>query len=461
MRLVALAGLLVCMGWALACNAPPVAPQAKPASVSPLATPVKAAAAGPRFVEDDIDAAFRQARESGRVVFVDGWAPWCHTCLSMQRDVLHDPRLARYEDRVVFAAIDTDRPEAASFLVRFPLKGWPGLFVIDPQTDQALALHAGSLSFPEFEKLLDDALATRDPRNASEPQVKAILEGHAAMGRKDYASAARHYEDAVAAGGPRLPEAALGAMRALFAREDLAGCIDFGMRTLGAFRTSSSSADVIAYVVACARRLKEGDPKRIAALFAARAALEPLTTAPPPGASVDDKADALAVLADIAEMQKDEAARKAAHEKRLELLEADVAAQKDVEHARIHDYARMTSYLALGRGDEAVKMLKERTSQLPGSYEAWARLASAYHEIKRDDDAIPAVQKAIELSYGPRRLRYLTLLADILAAQKDVSGERKTVQALIDDAEKLPPGQRDDATIATAKDRLAKLPKSI
>lgn len=49
----------------------------------PEAAPLPAPSAPPRFVEDDLDAALEEARRSSKLLLVDGWAPWCHTCLSM------------------------------------------------------------------------------------------------------------------------------------------------------------------------------------------------------------------------------------------------------------------------------------------------------------------------------------------------------------------------------------------
>ena len=67
------------------------------ASVACSKTPEPSAAAEPsrpiqqpelRWHEDDPEAALRAAHAEGRPLFVDLWAPWCHTCLSMKSFVL-------------------------------------------------------------------------------------------------------------------------------------------------------------------------------------------------------------------------------------------------------------------------------------------------------------------------------------------------------------------------------------
>jgi predicted Zn-dependent protease len=116
----------------------------------------------------------------------------------------------------------------------------------------------------------------------------------------------------------------------------------------------------------------------------------------------------------------------------------------------------MNSYLALSRGDDAVKLLSERTTQLPESYEAWARLASTLHKLGRHGEANRACDRAIALSYGTRRLRYLTLRADIAAAQNDAVAERAALQQVIDDGAKLPPALGAAAVVEQARERLAR-----
>ena len=94
----------------------------KPHPVAPpsLASADRAARKALIFVEDDFEAARNRAKTEGKLLFVDGWAPWCHTCLSMQREVLTRAELRPMQDHYVFAALDTDRDENAEFTGRFP-----------------------------------------------------------------------------------------------------------------------------------------------------------------------------------------------------------------------------------------------------------------------------------------------------------------------------------------------------
>ena len=46
------------------------------------------------FIADDYPRALRLARSMHRPLFIDAWAPWCHTCRSMRAFVFTDPALA-------------------------------------------------------------------------------------------------------------------------------------------------------------------------------------------------------------------------------------------------------------------------------------------------------------------------------------------------------------------------------
>jgi len=220
---------------------------------------------------------------------------------------------------------------------------------------------------------------------------------------------------------------------------------------------SAAAGDTASYLLICAAELPEGDLARSAARVAAQGKLEELVRTPAPGAAVDDRADILINLADLyEELGRKDDARKL-HEQRLKLLEDDACAA-DPAAARVHDYARMNSYLALGRGEEAVALFRGRIAQLPDDYEAHARLASTLFKLGRHDEARPVAERAVALAYGPRRLRYLTLLADIQAKRGDKAAERAALEQVVRDNAALDDKLKLADLAAKAQARLASAP---
>ena len=178
--------------------------------------PAPKTAAAPRqlvFIEDDFARARDQAKREGKLVFVDGWAPWCHTCLSMQREVLRDPKLAPMAKSFVFVALDTDRDENADFVVRFPVKAWPSFFVLDPVDLRIVGLRGGSMSLDEMQTFLDDGIAERTPSGGSHALAETLRAAHERYAARDYRSAIDLYTRASSSPWARRNEALLGAMR--------------------------------------------------------------------------------------------------------------------------------------------------------------------------------------------------------------------------------------------------------
>ena len=75
------------------------------------------------FIHDDYPRALAEAKKQKKPLFVDSWAPWCHSCLSMKSYVFTDPALAPLADRYVWLAIDTERESNAAFVGKFTHEG--------------------------------------------------------------------------------------------------------------------------------------------------------------------------------------------------------------------------------------------------------------------------------------------------------------------------------------------------
>ena len=381
---------LVSLGAALGCAPPPQASAA--AATEPRALPQL-----PRrleFHDGPYEAVAASAQAQRKLVFVDAWAPWCHTCLSMRDVVLHSEELGGYASDYEFVAVDTDRPETAPFLERYRVKVWPTFFVIDPGSGAVLAMHGGAMSLTETKALLDLGLRTRSAGGSEQPGEAQLRAAHAAFASRDLARAAKLYEDAAGlVAHARRAEALLGAMRTLYELGDAPRCVAFGEAHAAGVPGSAAPADFVSYWRECVNKLLDAEAKQ-AARARVRDRLRQLAAAPPAGASVDDRADLLAYAAEAERDLGDLQAARLLEDTRLTLLEQAARAAPDATAAQVFDYARMNAYLALKRGDEAVAMFRERIEQLPGSYEAHARLASTLLALERPREAMPALERA-------------------------------------------------------------------
>jgi len=449
---VLLLGLVACQK-----HAPAAAPAAK------AAAPVTAAAT--LSAVESFDEGMAKAKAEGKAVLVDAWAPWCHTCLSMQHYVLNDPALAPLGKRVVLVELDTDKEENAGFLEKYTVNVWPTFFVIDPATGKAAGLLPGSASVGEFREFVETGLAdielahdtSADPRSPA----RLMLSANAAQGAGDYAHAAGDYEQAVAkadAAWPRRNEALSNWLFALQQSGDYAKCIAVGRAHLAEIRGASMPAEYAGTLLDCADNGGTGADAK-AAHDEAIAKLDDFTAHPPADASADDRADVWNILSSVLADEGDAAGAKHAQEQRLAILEKAAAGIKDPLLAQTFDYARAQAYVALGRGDEAVSMLEAREKELPDSYEPPARLASALAKMDRLPQALIAEDRAIAKAYGPRKLLYVRQKADIQSRMGDRAGQVATLKQEVAGYEALPKGQARPDALADAKKRLAEAQK--
>ena len=217
---------------------------------------------------------------------------------------------------------------------------------------------------------------------------------------------------------------------------------------------SSAPADFLSYLYECTKSGGAGGGAGTDPRDEVLARIRALAKHPPAGSSVDDRADLLSLLSDAEGNKGNATERGLADAARVALLDDAAKKATSPEEARVYDYERMNAYLAVGRGVDAVAMFKERVKQFPESYEAWARLASTLHELKRDAEAKEPIEKAVQLSYGPRRLRYRALEGEIKGAMGDHVGQIAALGEEVAGYAALKPGQAEPDKALDAKRRL-------
>jgi thiol-disulfide isomerase/thioredoxin len=457
---VALSVLSIALALALAACQKAEAPKAA-ANPAPASAPAPAApAAGFAHVEN-FDEGIAKAKAEGKAVLVDAWAPWCHTCLSMQNYVLNDPSLAPLAERVVLVELDTDKPENAAFLEKYTVNVWPTFFVIDPNSGEATGLWPGSASVNEFRGFVEDGLAGIEAKDADpDSPVRLAVAAKAKQATGDYAGAAKDYARAVEkapADWPRRSDALMGWLFSLAQAEQKDECLKVGRAHLAEVQGAAVPADYAGTLLGCAGEAKSGDAKAAHAEAVAR--LREFTANPPADASADDRADAWNILSSALADEGDEAGAKQAQEQRLAVLEKAAAGIEDPLLAQTFDYQRAQAYVMLKRGDEAVKMLEAREKELPNSYEPPARLASALSKMEKLPEALVAIDRAIAKSYGPRQLLYVRQKADIQGRMGDHQAQVETLKQEVAGYEALAKGHARPEALEDAKKRLAEAQK--
>jgi tetratricopeptide (TPR) repeat protein len=417
---------------------------------------------GLSWYEDAPDAAFAAARAAGKRVLVDLWAPWCHTCLSMQRLVMTAENLPDQADRFVWLALDTERESNARWLERLAVSVWPTFYVVDAAEPDRVDIRGrwlGAASPPQFRRFLSESdRAARPEPGASRAlgPLPALSDGDdlAAQGR--HADAARAYASALKSAPidwPRRPETLVAQMTALWKAKDFGTCLNVANAGLSQTGVAASAVDFAYYALECADQVKPVSAEATTLRRAVVARLEPLCASGSAELSPDDRADACDKLAQARSALGNADGARSATLARLAVLESAASGQAR-ESALTYDWARTDALLQLGRAEEALAVATERERQLPDNYNPPHYRAKAFKALGRWPEGLEAIEQALSLAYGPRKIGLLTLKADLLFGAGRTTDGVHTLQEQLAAYRALPAGQRQAGAEARVELRL-------
>ncbi|MBP9143433.1 MAG: thioredoxin family protein [Thermoanaerobaculia bacterium] len=437
----------------------------------PISAVAIAASAAVPFIDDDYPKALAEARARNLPIFLEAWAPWCHSCRSMQAYVYTDAKLAPFAERFVWLAIDTEKPGNAATVAKFPVGAWPSMYVIDPRTETVTFRWTGSATIEQLVRFLEEARApaagkSLAPDAAAPGAAEAaslqggLEEADRLYGAAAWDKAATAYA-AVIGRAPTpwtpLPRVADAYLFSLQKADRGAECAGAARELLPRIAGTPSSASVAAVGLDCAVGLAATAPGRSAAIAdlerAARAALDD----PALGIADDDRSGLYISLIGAREDAKDEIGKKRLSGEWIALLER-AAAQAPTPAARaVFDSHRLSAYLEIGEPQRAIAMLEASERDFPGDYNPPARLAVAYRAMKEFPRALAASDRALARAYGPRRLGILRTRAKIEDESGDRIAARATLDSTLAEARALPPGQVSERTLAAIRKELEAL----
>ncbi len=413
-----------------------------------------------RWIDDDFDVALACAKQTDRPIVLDLWAPWCHTCLSMQTTVFTDKSFAADADKFVFAALDTDRENNADAVEKYPTSAWPTFYVIAPDGG-VLARFVGGASIAQFHAFLDGGL--RAKAGGTEGADAHLLAAERHLQKHQLEDAARELRAALKDAPkdwPRRSDAQTSLISTLDKSGDTAGCLELADRWLAAGDggNAASASDFLYYATDCANKRATDEPDRVKHLReAAVARWQKLLADPEAPLSVDDRSDAMANLRETLDTLGKKSEAKAVAEKQLALLDDTAAKAPTPLAAMTYNWPRAEVYTYLGKPLDLVPALQKSVKDLPKEYDPPARLGWIYLQGGKLDEAAKWTEKALTMVYGPRKIRLLTQRAEIAQKAGDQATERKYRALVVKTYETLPASQVSKEAVDKAKQALAAL----
>lgn len=369
----------------------------------------------------------------------------------MRAFVFTDKALERYAGRFVWLAVDTENAKNAKFLQKYPVAALPTLYVIDPQREAAVVHYVGGATVPQLTKLLNDGEhAVRAKSQSASDALLASAEKLAAQGLND--ESIKLYQQALEKASknwPRYGRTAEAYVTALSLKGDNETCAEKARTLYPRLKGTPSGANVASTGLSCAAELKRKELMESLEASTLEAFHDPKIMM-----SGDDRSGMFGALVDARETQGDEAGAHKLREEWIAFLEGEAAKAKTPEQRAVYDPHRLTLYIDLKTPEKAIPMLEQTARDFPKDYNPHARLAAAYKAMGKYDEALAEIDRALALSYGPRRIGQFRTRADILTAKGDKEGARKTLVEALGYAKGLPSGQRNEKTIAALEKKL-------
>lgn len=372
------------------------------------------------WIKDDWRRAKSRALTENKLVAVDVWATWCHTCLSMKNFVFTQPAFAELQSQHVWLALDYDQPKNADFFRKYTINAFPTFMVIDPTTDKVVGRWLGSGTTNEMLQFFRSAKRSPD----------------SILSQVEIALASQKYKDAIDLVESNLTTKKnkheqtrlLSAYAEALRITDAKACAIKNETFLDQVANNAQGLDYVMLVGSCAESVPDSNAKsRILSKIRDRLVLALQSN--DLDISADDHSSILATLSSIYKASGNDLLAHRTKVQQMTLLERAAQKARSPRTKATFDAHRFSCYLSLGEFAKAEHMLQATQRQLPKDFNTLWRLALLYRHMNRFDEGISAINRALSLGYGPRRIRLFSAKIDLLVANNQ-NKEAKEVSKL-------------------------------
>ncbi len=382
-------------------------------------------ASGIKWIHDDWSQAQKHAQATKKLVAIDVWATWCHSCLSMKNYVLTKETMRDVSQQHIYLALDYYLEKNTEFFKKYPIDFFPTFLVIDSLSGKVVSRKTGSATAEQMRDFFKEAKVKQQSQT-----------GQQLLAQRNYQGAAKLFKKALSKGFNE--ELAMGYIEALWGHDKKACALE-GHRMLKKLSQSGISVDIGSLVLYGSEKLDKAQKQTIYQDLIAH--FKPHLERRPAGLTADDLSNRYDVVSGALEGldQEKEALKVAAA--RLTMLEK---AAKDAQSASARstfDYHRMGLYLKLKQADKAVKMLQASQKAEPNNFNHPWRLSLVFLKQKNYPGALKSINRALQVGYGGRKLRLFSTKIDVLLASGAVKEAGLTHQEALALLKKLPATQ--------------------
>jgi tetratricopeptide (TPR) repeat protein len=379
----------------------------------------------------------------------------------MRAFVFTDPALTSRAGQFVWLEVNVDDERNAALAARLSVEALPTFFVVDPVDESVVMRREDGMTVAEMGSYLEEARAAATGTAPASPAEAALLRADRLNGEGKKPEAAAAYREALDRAPAGWSPYGRAVVALLFLRQSLddeAACLALAREALPRLTRSPAAVMVARSGLDCALGLNKEDAGRAAAIAEMEATTRRTLADPVLGAIADDVSTSYLSLIQARKDAGDGAGAKKDAEAWAAFLEAQAAAAKSSEQRAVFDSHRLSAYLELKQPERAIPMLQASEADLPGDYNPPARLALAFLEMKKLDEALAASSRALPKVVGPRRIRVLQTRSEIFAARGDATASREALEQALAYAESLPPGQRSERTVQALRKKLEQPP---